>query len=220
MFKRLSTLLTLSLFAVLLNASTLSWDKTEARIELKPHDEEARATFTVTNNGDETVRIARIKTSCGCTGSIIDHKIIRPGESTEVVGTFHKGKRQGLNHNKLQVYLDDQPEPVATLHMIVKVPTLIEAQPQIVYWNPNSSKTERRVRLNLDKRYIDEISSIDYDHDKITIIEEADPEGKADRVLRILPKSFDSVIRETIQIHALGAEDTRADTRVHVFVQP
>jgi hypothetical protein len=220
MFKRLSTFFTFSFFALLLNAASLSWDQTEARIELKPDEEEARATFTVTNHGKEAVRIARIKTSCGCTGSIVDRKIIHPGESSEIVGTFHKGKRQGLNHNKLEVYLDSEPDPVATLHMIVQIPTLVEAQPQIIYWNPSTSNTERRVRLTLDKRYVDEITSIDYNPEKVTVIEEADPQGKADLVLRIFPNSFDSVIRETIQISARKTDGMVGYTRVHVFVQP
>ncbi len=201
-------------------ASKLQWDQTEARIELKPNEEAARAVFTVTNQSDETVRIARVKTSCGCTGSILERKIIQPGESTEIVATFHKGKRQGLNHNKLEVYLDDQPAPVATLHMIVQIPTLVKAQPQIVYWSPGTSKTERSVQLKLDKRYVNEIVSIDYDHDRLTVTEKESPGHEADRILSILPQSFDSRLRETIRINARGEDGTTAETRVHIFVQP
>lgn len=208
------------LIATALQASTLTWDRTEARIELKPDEEEARATFTVTNNGDKTVRIARIKTSCGCTGSILDRKIIEPGASTEIIGTFHKGKRQGLNHNKLEVFIDSQPDSVATLHMIVQVPTLIELQPKIVYWNSEANRTERSIRVTLDKRYVDTITDISYNRETLTIVEESDPTGKADRILRITPKSFNSLLRETIVISATGKDKMTADNRLHVFVQP
>lgn len=202
------------------DASRLEWNRTEARIELEPGEEQARATYIVTNKGEETIRIARVKTSCGCTGSILDKKILKPGESTEIIGTFNKGKRQGLNHNKLQVFLDSQPDAVATLHMIVQVPQLVVAQPQIVYWTPGTSKTERSIRLVLDKRYVDEIVNIDYNRDHLTLVEEADPTGKADRILRVLPKSFDVQIRETVVVHTRGADGMTADTRIHVFVQP
>lgn len=220
MFHKFCSFALLCLFATSLHASTLSWDRTEARIELKPDEEEARAIYTVTNNGDETVRIARIKTSCGCTGSILKNKIIEPNESTEVVGTFHKGKREGLNHNKLEVFIDSQAESVATLHMIVQVPNLIDLQPKIIYWNSTSSKTERSVRVTLDERYVNEIKEITYNRDTINLVQEPGKDGANQIVLRILPKSFDSVLRETIRIQATGNEGVSAETRLHVFVQP
>jgi hypothetical protein len=225
MLKRLSSaFLALPLLALLLplaaEASRLEWDKTEVRIEMTPEQEEARAEYIVTNKGDETVRIARVKTSCGCTGSILKKKIIPPGESTTVTGTFNKGKRQGLNHNKLEVFLDNQPEAIATLHMIVQIPRLVDAQPQLVYWNPSTSKTDRQIRITLDKRYVTEISDIEYDHSQLIILEEPDPNGKADRILRVLPQSFDKQIRETVIIKGRGKDGMKAEARLHIFVQP
>ncbi|HBR67680.1 MAG TPA: hypothetical protein DEA16_06025 [Opitutae bacterium] len=225
MFKHLSAaFLTIPLLALLLpaaaNASRLEWDQTEARIELKPDQEEAQTEFVVTNKGDETVRIARVRTSCGCTSSILNKKIINPGESTTITAIFNKGKRQGLNHNKLEVFLDDQTDPVAKLHMIVQVPKLVDAQPQIVYWNPSTARSERRVRIKLDKRYVSEITSIEYDRSTLTITAESDPDGRVDRILRILPKSFETQIRESVLIHARGADGMKAEARLHIFVQP
>ena len=225
MFKHLSAaFLTIPLLALLLpaaaNASRLEWNQTEARIELKPDQEEAQTEFVVTNKGDETVRIARVRTSCGCTSSILNKKIINPGESTTITAIFNKGKRQGLNHNKLEVFLDDQTDPVAKLHMIVQVPKLVDAQPQIVYWNPSTARSERRVRIKLDKRYVSEITSIEYDRSTLTITAESDPDGRVDRILRILPKSFETQIRESVLIHARGADVMKAEARLHIFVQP
>jgi len=225
MFKHLSAaFLTIPLLALLLpaaaNASRLEWNQTEARIELKPDQEEAQTEFVVTNKGDETVRIARVRTSCSCTSSILNKKIINPGESTTITAIFNKGKRQGLNHNKLEVFLDDQTDPVAKLHMIVQVPKLVDAQPQIVYWNPSTARSERRVRIKLDKRYVSEITSIEYDRSTLTITAESDPDGRVDRILRILPKSFETQIRESVLIHARGADGMKAEARLHIFVQP
>ena len=138
-----------------LQASILIWDRTEARIEMKPEESEVRASFKVTNNGDETLRITDIKASCGCTGSVIDRRIIEPGKSTEIQATFNKGKRKGKNHTKLNVYIDSQPDAVATLHMIVDIPELVETQPRIVFWNDKTAKTPRSVRVDLDERYVD-----------------------------------------------------------------
>lgn len=220
MIKRISFIACTLLFSLSLNASILSWDRTEARVELKPNQEEARATFTVTNNSDKAVRIARIKTSCGCTGSILKRKIIEPGKSTEVIATFHKGKRQGLNHNKLEVFLDSQPNAVATLHMIVQVPALIELQPKIIYWNSTSSKTERNVRVSIDERYVQEITDIKFNREQLRVTDTPDPENTNVRILKILPSSFDKVMRETILIKGIGPDSLSAEVRLHVFVQP
>ncbi len=205
----------------MLSASELEWDKMEAHIEMEPEQEEARATFTVTNKGDKAVRIARIKTSCGCTGSIIDRKIIEPGTSTEIVGTFHKGKRQGLNRNRLQVFLDNQPDAVATLIMSVKIPTLIEAMPQFVYWSKDNSKTERRVRLKMDERYINKIIDIDYDKKSLIVAEEPGNAGTdSDLILVIEPLDYNELSRSTIRIKGIGPGGRKHEANVHVFVQP
>ena len=212
-------LLFFCLSSTLFAASELSWDTTQVQIDMEPDQEEARATFTVTNEGDETVRIARIKTSCGCTGSVVDRKIVEPGKSSEIVGVFNKGKRQGLNRNRLQVYLDSQPEPVATLLMNVQIPTLIEATPQIVYWNSQSSKTARQVRLSLDERFVNEIVEINYDRERLTVTEEpGDKKSVVTRILIIEPKTYDKMYRGTITVR--GPDGRKADTRVHAFVQP
>lgn len=221
-FMRYPTLLLfISLFTCdLLAASALSWDRTEVDLEMKPGQEEVRASFTVTNEGDERIRIARVKTSCGCTGSIIDRKILEPGKSTEIIATFNKGKRQGLNRNKLDVFIDSQAEPVATLRMNVQIPQLIEATPRIVYWNKSSSKSERRVAITLDERYLDTIRRVEYDRDKLVIIEEKDPGGKASLLLRIAPKSYNSQYRGTVKVLASGKDGRKAEARIHAFVQP
>jgi hypothetical protein len=222
MLKHFLTIFALTaLLTPALVASTLVWDTTEAHIEMEPDQEEVRTTYTVTNQGEKTIRVARIKASCGCTGSIVNKKIIKPGESSEIVATFHKGKRQGLNRNKLQVYLDSQPEPVATLLMNVQIPTLIEATPQIIYWNSESTRSARRIQLKLDERYIDEILRIDYDRSKLTVTEEpGDPKTDVARVLSIEPKDYKTLYRGTITVYGSGPDGRKADTRVHAFVQP
>ena len=207
--------------ASLVDASTLVWDQTEVRIEMGPDQEEARASFSVTNEGEKVVRIARVTSNCGCTGAILNKKIIPPGESTEIVATFSKGKRQGLNRNRLQVYLDSQADAVVTLKMNVQISTLIEALPQIVYWSPESSKTSRYVRLKVDERYIDQILQIDYDRSQLTVTQEpGNPKNNDALVLSVEPKDFSKLYRGTITVYGSGADGRKAEARVHAFVQP
>ena len=210
-----------ALFASGAGASTLVWDKLEAYLEMTPEQEEARATFKVTNKGEKTLRIAEVKASCSCTSSIINGKILEPGVTKEIVGVFNKGKRQGQNRYKLRVYLDDLTEPVATLSMNVRIPTLIEAKPQIVYWKEGSAKSARRIQLTLDSNYIDKITHIDYDTARLRVTEEPSKLGTGvAKVLIVEPKSYDLPYRGAITVYGSGPGGRKAETRVHTFVQP
>jgi len=203
-----------------LSAASLRWDRIEADLEMTPEQENIRASFNVTNEGEERIRISRIKTSCGCTGSIIDRKILEPGDSTEIIATFNKGKRQGMNRNQLDVFIDSQPDPVATLRMNVKIPRLIDAMPQIVYWTPTGNRTERAVRITLDERYVDEVTKIEFDQTKLDVVQEADPEDRSTLRLKITPKSYDNLYRGTIMVHAKGSDGRKAEAKIMTFVQP
>lgn len=203
-----------------LAASVLVWDRTEAELEMTPEQKEIRASFNVTNEGESTVRISRIKTSCGCTGSIIDRKILAPGATTEVIATFNRGRRRGLNENRLEVFIDSQKEAVATLRMTVEIPVLIDAVPQIVYWSPTSSKTHRQVRVSLDERYMQQIELVDFNEDRLTVLVEQNPEDPNGRILKITPHSFDELQRETIRIRASGPNNRTAEAKIHALIQP
>ena len=202
-------------------ASTLVWDKLEAYVEMTPEQDEARASFKVTNKGEKTLRIAEIKASCSCTSSIINGKILEPGATREIIGIFNKGKRQGQNRYKLRVYLDNLAEPVATLSMNVRIPTLIEAKPQVVYWKEDSGKSARHIQLTLNPDYIDEILRVDYDRGRLNVTEEpSTPKSGADRVLIVEPKNYDLPYRGMSTIYGIGPGGREATTRIHAFVQP
>ena len=207
--------------ASFLDASTLVWDQTEVRIEMWPDEEEVRASFKVTNEGEKVVRIARVESNCGCTNTILNKKILPPGESAEIVAIFSKGKRQGLNRNRLQVYLDSQVDALVTLKMNVQIPALIEAQPQIVFWKPESPKSSLPVRLVMDERYINQILQIDYDRSRLIVTQERDdPKNNDAIVLKVEPKDFSKLYRGTITVYGGGPDGRKAETRVHAFVQP
>ena len=200
--------------------SDLVWESTESFIEMAPDEEEVRASFKVTNTGNEAVRISRIKTSCGCTGSVVDQERIAPGESSEIIGTFNKGNRQGTNRNRLQVFIDSQPDPVATLTMEVKIPSLIEVMPRVIYWNSRTSESPRRVALNIDPRYVDQITRIDYDDSKLTVREEAGNDAESgERLLFIEPLDYGTPYRGSITVQGKGPDRRVVEAKVHVFVQ-
>ncbi len=202
-------------------ASVLVWDRTEVRIDMEPDELEAKASYTVTNKGDETLRVARIKTSCGCTGSVIDRKILEPGQSTEIRATFNKGKRKGKNHSKLYVYLDSQADAVATLHFIINIPELVTAQPRVIYWNNRNAKSPRTIRVELNEDHVNELSSIKYDKSLLSVTKETvkDADAKHQFILTVAPQSYDTNLRATIELEASGPNKTKGSTKIHAFVQ-
>lgn len=213
------TLISLTL-ATVLSAAELAWDHTELRVKMNPGDAETQVTFTATNKGDTPVRIERVNTSCGCTGSILKNKLIEPGESAQVIATFTKGKRSGTNRNKLEVYVEGENEPVASLTMIVEIPTLVEASPKIVYWNQQSSQTPRSVTIRFDETYIYKIDEISFDKALMDIEQNADPLKPNELELTVTPKAYDQALRSMITIHGSGPNELKAEAKIHVFVQP
>ena len=208
----------LMLVAMHLNAAQLRWDRTEINLVMEPQQQTVQARFQVTNEGSEAIRINRITTNCGCTGSVVDQKIIPPGESTEVIATFNRGRRRGLNTNRLQVFIDGKDQPVATLTMSVSIPKLIDAKPQIVYWTPSGSYAERKVQLKLDTRYIDTITKIEYEESRLVVT--AEEAGNATTILTISPIDNGETYRGSIVIHATGPDERQVNTRVQAFIQP
>lgn len=212
--------LTLSL-AHSLHAVAISWDRTEARVDLKPGETEARATFTVTNHEKTPLRIREIKTSCGCTGTILSSKIIEPGESTQIIGKFFKGKRSGTNHSTLDVFIEGEPESVATLKMTVDIPTLVKVTPKIVYWNQRTTHSPRTVRISIDPEYVSGIEEIEYNSDLLIIKELESPTDGNERSFEVTPKRYDQPIRTMITIKGHTQQPgIEAEARIHAFVQP
>lgn len=216
-----SCVIAIGLLPLSASASVLVWDQTEVRVDMDPNQVEAKASYTVRNNSDQTLRIARVKTSCGCTGSVIDRKILEPGQATEIRATFNKGKRKGKNHSKLYVYLDSQPDAVATLHFIVNIPELISAQPRVVYWNSRNTQSPRTIQVELDSNYVNELSAINYDKSLLSVTKERvdDPSAQHQYTLTITPNSYETDMRATIELEASGPNNTKGSTKIHAFVQ-
>ncbi len=201
-------------------ASDLTWDRTEARIELLPHETEVTAVYKVTNNSGVPLRINKLESSCGCTLSRIDKRILYPGDTAKVTGIFNKGKRQGKNRSTIKVFLEGRNNPAAVLDLVAQIPVLIEASPRILYWKSDSLQQEQQIELLLDTRYVNQISDIQYDSIRLNVKKEKVIETIPRTILHVSPKSYDVPFRDTIVISARGPQGMRSETRIHILVQP
>lgn len=201
-------------------AFELTWDRTEARIELLPHEIEVRAIYKVTNNTDAPLRINKLESSSGSTLSKIDRRILYPGDTATVTGIFNKGKRQGKNHSTIKVFLEGHNNPAAVLHLVAQIPVLIKASPRILYWKSDSLQQEQKIELLLDTRYVNQIAEIDYDSVYLNVKKVSRGESTDRAILLVSPKRYDIAFRDTIIVSASGSKGIRSEARIHIFVQP
>jgi hypothetical protein len=208
-----------SIATVSLQAIPLSWNRTSATVELAPQVTQAQASYIATNSSNKIVQISKIETSCGCTGSIINKKQLRPGESTEVLASFKKGQRKSGGSNTLNVFLVGEDHPSSRLELKVKIATPLRAKPEIVFWRADSAPTARQVQITLDSRYVTQLDSIVYDKEKMNVV--PIKESPTQLTLSILPQSFDDAMQQTIKVRSVPTkQQNSSEVKIHVFVQP
>jgi uncharacterized cupredoxin-like copper-binding protein len=112
----------------------LTWDKTEAKLNPKPGDKEAVATFTYTNKGKVPVKITSVKSSCGCTVPELQKKELAPGEKGELTATFTIGGRTGTQVKNVMVQTDHPEQPIVSLTLTANIAQALTVQPVFVHW--------------------------------------------------------------------------------------
>jgi hypothetical protein len=205
---------------IIANASLLSWDRTEARVQLEPDQSQTEASYQVTNQGEETLRFDRIETSCGCTNPVIEKRILKTGETTKITATFNKGKRRGKTHSRLTVFIEGNPQPVATLHMVIDIPELVTTQPSVIYWNQQTEKSPRTVRVSLDSRYVETITDILYNETNLNLKGIPDNKKQLEFELEVEPVDYKKAMRETVEIKVSGPNGYTGIGKFHVLAQP
>ncbi|MGP1310163.1 MAG: DUF1573 domain-containing protein [Phycisphaerales bacterium] len=66
---------------------------------------------TITNNGDETIEIARVNSSCSCTVADLPKDTLAPGESVELSATLESGNYIGDMQRQVRVYAKGYAAP-------------------------------------------------------------------------------------------------------------
>lgn len=77
--------------------------------------------YAFTNTGNQDLLIESVKASCGCTASAPRDKVIKPGESSEIIATFDSKGRVGKQTKTITVNTNDPDQPVTQLRLSVVV---------------------------------------------------------------------------------------------------
>jgi hypothetical protein len=80
--------------------------------------------FVFKNEGDETLVINRVKTSCGCTAALLSKKEIAPGAEGEIKITYNTKGFEGRNTKYIDVESNDpeQPRKRLTVSAEIEIP--------------------------------------------------------------------------------------------------
>ena len=89
--------------------------------------------FVISNQGDDTLRISNVRTSCGCTAAMLNKKALAPHEKAELKASFDSGRFKGEVKKMISVYSNDQNSPVLTLYLLAEVTVNLEVTPSQVY---------------------------------------------------------------------------------------
>lgn len=77
--------------------------------------------FTLRNEGKGDLVIESVRASCGCTAVEPTEKILKPGQSTEIVAKFDSRGRTGPQHKTITVETNDPLNGRAILHLKANV---------------------------------------------------------------------------------------------------
>ena len=121
-------------------SAQLEFETKEIRHEAEVGDKSYTAAFAFTNEGQSTVTIEDVRSSCGCTVPTLDKKTYAPGESGTIEAVFTYGGRSGPQYKRITVTTD---EGTYELMLNVTIPVRWELDKRVLLWNgDNASETQ------------------------------------------------------------------------------
>lgn len=141
-----------TILGCLLSLSTAGWSQAHLSVNATEHDfgmitrdKPATTSFTITNIGNDPLKISRVTTSCACTLTEWPQQPIAPGEKATITATFD-GKMMGRFQKFINIYSNSQP---AFLRLSLKGEVLLEGAEE------GSGLTEQIGELLLDTRDVE-----------------------------------------------------------------
>lgn len=88
--------------------------------------------FKFTNTGDDTLRIAKTKTTCGCTVARLSKQAYEPGQSGTVKVKYHAEKQPGRKNRHVYVHSNDKTKPKTILTVEVNIVFKVVHEPKVL----------------------------------------------------------------------------------------
>jgi hypothetical protein len=120
------------------------FEETEHDFDVVDQQQTVKHTFKFRNEGDATLVIENIKTTCGCTGTLLSKKELPPGGQGDVEVSFSSGLSGGKKKKTIFVYSNDPQQTEAQLYITAKVVVPVEVRPRTLYWVAERNKVSAR----------------------------------------------------------------------------
>ncbi len=135
------------LFTQPIAGAALKWEQLRADLAPGPKDKSVEARFAFVNEGQTTVTIEAVKSSCGCTTAALDKMVYAPGEKGDVRARFDIGQRRGLQMKTISVKIRDEPAPtILTLAVALAEP--MRLKPALVVWENGEANKAKTMTLD------------------------------------------------------------------------
>lgn len=102
--------------------------------------ERVRHVFEFVNQGDETLKIDRISSSCGCTAALVSEKSIPPGGKGELLANFDSTRFRNAVSKTISLYSNDPVHPVMQFNIKGKVLEAITVVPAQIHFGTVGSE--------------------------------------------------------------------------------
>jgi len=191
----------------------LKFENKQIEIDAGLTDTEAEVVFPFRNDGDESVKILRLSSSCGCTVPHLEKREYAPGESGEIRAVFDFGKRTGTQHKRVTVQTDEVPQGMHTLTFKTEIPVWGTLQPQLVRCPLDASGSSKSITLQIHHPEQVRLKSYTTDLESFLV----DKVEKENGVIEIIIHPTDTAGRRTERFEielALGAGEDAPTRRL------
>lgn len=123
------------LFIVLIgqNATAeLNWDAMERQVDYTSDEMVLTTRFCLRNDGDKTIAVSRVTTSCSCVQTTVSREHFQPGETGEIVVTINRRGRGSVFKRTVAVKTDDGKTSILVVHVMPALGWQID--PRFVWW--------------------------------------------------------------------------------------
>lgn len=136
-----------------------------------PSGESVQATFTLRNGGDETLHIAYVRTSCGCTTTALEKRDLAPGEETPLVATLSLKNRSGPQNKRLTIGSNDPDHPDIQAIVQGTAVRFITISPSLIYLfsAPQGQTITRNVEILSETQTPFQILSVEASHPDLAV---------------------------------------------------
>jgi hypothetical protein len=192
-------------------SAELVFESQQIELQAALTDEKAEAVFRFRNEGDESVTIKWVKSSCGCTVPELDKNEYAPGETGEIRALFTFGSRSGKQQKRITVETNEGSGKVYPLMVVTHIPQWGSLQPQLLRWSLDQDLSSKEIRLQIELPEQVSVTGRTMEMEHFSIEETGSDPGM--RVYSVTPKATTTRITERFEVTLSAGEGDAAKTR-------